>query len=179
MHIPYLTLQNSLINSKELDTSRNWMCDGGTTTYAFEMATNGRLPSKPVLKYISARYKYVQTPQNSYESLTFPTSFSTCDQVQKYTFYGKGKFPLYFKSIFIYIWNINLIATQSNLDQFGQFFSILVAELILNFLPIQNILFCRGTSPINLTSWSSNPQNHWNHYISVISDLFLTVQTLS
>ena len=38
----------------------------------------------------------VQTPQNSHESLTSPTSVYACDQVQKYNFYAKGKFPLYF-----------------------------------------------------------------------------------
>ena len=38
----------------------------------------------------------VQTPQNSHKSLTSPTSVSAGDQVQKYNFYAKGKFPLYF-----------------------------------------------------------------------------------
>ena len=47
-HIPYLALLNSFTNSKELDTSRNWMCNGGTTMYAFKMAINGRQCSKPI-----------------------------------------------------------------------------------------------------------------------------------
>ena len=92
----------------------------------------------------------VQTPQNSHESLRTPTSVSTCDQVQKYNFYAKGKFPLYFKA-FLYRFETLISLPHSQiLTKLANSFSTVVTELILNLLPIQNILFCKGTSPINL-----------------------------